>query len=270
MGLRYRVVRRGASALIAATLIILASILISVILYAFMSGYVGVRVGGGATSPNLLVIEAVLPHGRPRPYGLDLILANHDARPATLGNASALIISGSGIAYKAVLVLTEYPLTIPAGGVGKVILYPLEDVPPGKYYVKLMSSGGGEAIAPAVLRSEVLGSRVVVLGTGNDQANKVIAEDGRCRYEAWVEYDAANQLYYVWFNFSPKPGVTLRFWRAELLNAENSYPVWVWGNPYNNTLSGLTALTYPNYDAEYWYPVSPSEFPVKVVFTSSP
>ncbi len=151
-----------------------------------------------------------------------------------------------------------------------MILYPLEDVPLGKYYVKLMSSGGGEAVASITLRSKVLGSRVVIVSTSNDPTNKVVTEDSKCRYEAWVKYNATTGLYYVWFNFSPKPGVTLHFWRAALLNAENNYPVWVWGNPYNNTLSGISSLTYPDWDAEYWYPVKPEEFPVKVVFTSSP
>ncbi len=264
----HSLVRRGISALVATVLIILVSISVGVVLYAFMSGYVGSRVSNSA-SPNLLVIEAVLPHGRSRPYGLDLILVNHDAHPVTLGNMSALIVAGSGRAYRTILVLTKYPLTIPVGGVGRVIAYPLEDVPPGKYYVKLMSAGGGEAIASITLKSKILGSRVVIVNTGNDAANKVVTEDDRCRYEAWVVYNPSG-YYEVWFNFSPKPGVTLHFWRAELLNAENNYPLWIWGNPYNNTIGGLSSLTYPNWDAQYWTPVYPSNFPVKVVFTSSP
>lgn len=261
--------RLGISALVVTALLILISLSVGVILYAFMSGYVGTRVSN-EVSPNLLVIEAVLPHGKPKPFGLDLILANHDTRPVTVSNASALIISGDGRAYRTVLVLTKYPLTIPAGGVGRVILYPLEDVPPGRYYVKLMSSGGGETIASVTLRSKLLGSRIVIVSTSNGPTNKVVTEDSRCRYEAWAVYNTTTELYYVYFNFSPKPNVTLHFWRAELLNAENNYPVWVWGNPYNNTLSGLSTLTYPDWDTEYWYPVKPEEFPVKVVFTSSP
>ncbi len=106
--------RLGVSALIVTALLILISLSVGIILYAFMSGYVGTGVSNSA-SPNLLVIEAVLPHGKPKPFGLDLILANHDTRPATVSNASVLIISGNGRAYRTVLVLTKYPLTIPPG-----------------------------------------------------------------------------------------------------------------------------------------------------------
>ncbi len=264
----HRLSRLGISALIVTALLILISLSVGVILYAFMSGYVGTKVSN-EVSPNLLVIEAVLPHGKPKPFGLDLILANHDTRPVTIDNASALIISGDGRAYRTVLVLTKYPFTIPAGGVGKVILYPLEDVPPGRYYVKLMSSGGGEAVASITLRSKVLGSRVVTLSTSNDPANKVVTEDSKCRYEAWV-VSGSSGSYEVHINFTPKPGVTLHFWRAELLNAENNYPVWVGNNPYNNSIWNLSSLTYPNPDHQWWTPVDLSDFPVKVVFTSSP
>jgi len=261
--------RLGLSTLVVATLLMLVSLTVGILLYAFMSGYVGTRVSNDA-SPNLLVIEAVLPHGGRRPFGLDLILANHDARPATVGNASAFIISGSGRAYKTVLVLTRYPLTIPAGGVGRVILYPLEDVPPGKYYIRLVSAGGGDSVAPITLSRKILGSRVVIVSTGNGPSDKVRAEDSKCWYEAWVTYNSSTGSYKVYFNFTPKPGVTLHFWRAELLNVSNAHPMWVGDNPYNNTVGGLSNLTYPYYDYRYWTPVYPNDFPVKVVFTSSP
>ncbi len=244
--------------------LILISVVIAIPLYLIMGGYVG-KVSPQAVTTSVLVIEAVNPRTEDgKVYGLNLIIANHGPDPVTINNVSAYVVAGNGRIYETTLVLTEYPLKIPVGGVGEVILYPKENIPPGRYYIKLLTPGGGETITVLKLGKSVIGSKVALLTKSNTVSNPVIIEDSKCVYEAWVEYNASTKLYKVWFKFIPKPGVTIIFRRAELLNAVNNYPVWVAGNPYASS----TSLTYPYYDVEYWSPIKPSEFPVKVVFTS--
>lgn len=253
---------KGISPVIAATLLILMSITIGVVLYVFSLGFAGSV--NEVPDTGILVIEEVIPRKcREGIVGFDVILSNPSGIPVKVGNLTALII-GNNKVIRTILVMTEYPLTIPAGGAGKVIMYPLDSVPPGNYYVKISGLGGGESIKPIKVTSKVWASRVILLTLNNNASNPATTEDDKAWYSAYIELNQATGLYLIWFNFTPKPGVTLTYRRAELLNANNNYPIWVGNNPYES----VTPLSYPEQDIQYWTPVQGSELPVKVVFTS--
>lgn len=254
--------KRGVSPVIAVVLLILVSIGIGVIIYAFASGFAGSV--NKAPNTGILVIEEVIPHGsNGNIIGFDIVLSNPSGTPVVVSNLTALIV-GNNEVIRTILVMTEYPLTIPAGGIGKVIMYPLEDIAPGTYYIKLGGLGGEDAVKSLRVQSKVWGGRVVILTLSNDVNNPATTEDSKAWYSAYVEPAGTPGLYTVYFNFTPKPGVTLTYRWAELLSAENNYPIWVGGNPYIST----TPITYPTSDFQWWTPVQESEFPVKVVFTA--
>ncbi len=256
------IVFRGVSALVSTVVIILVAVAIAVPTYLVLSGYVGLV--AKPPSPQSVIIESIsLRMVRGYVYGITLVLSNYGPDSVTVSNLSALIIRGDGRVYETILVLTKYPLKIPAGGVGEVILYPKEYVPPGKYYIKLLTPEGTSSVAPLILSKGVPKYLVALVTTENTVSNPVVLQDSKCVYEVWVE--GLGTYYRVWFKVSPKPGVTINFYRAELLNAKNNYPVDVAGNPY----VWVGPLAYPNYDLEYWTPLYGKDFPVKVVFTSS-
>ncbi len=253
---------KGISPVVAAVLLILTSIAIGIMIYAFSSGFVGSV--NKAPDTGILVVEEVIPRGSNRSIvGFDIILSNPSGTPVRVSNLTALIV-GNNKVIRTILVMTEYPLTIPAGVVGKVIMYPLDNIPPGTYYIKISGLGGEDAVKSIRVLSKVWASKVVILTLSNDINNPVITEDSKAWYSAYVASTATPGLYTIYFNFTPKPGVTLTYRRAELLNADNNYPIWVAGNPYESTSS----LNYPYWDFQYWTPVQGSEFPVKIVFTA--
>lgn len=256
------VVFRGVSALVSTVVLILVAVAIAVPTYLVLTGYVGLV--SEPPSPQLVTIESVsLRMVKGYVYGITLVLSNYGSEPVTVSNLSALIIRGDGRVYETILVLTKYPLKIPAGGAGEVILYPKEYVPPGRYYIKLLTPEGTSSVASLTLNKGVPKYLVALVTTANTASNPIVLQDSKCVYEVWVEN--LGTYYKVWFKVTPKPRVTINFYRAELLNAKNNYPVDVAGNPY----VWVGPITYPNYDMEYWTPLYNRDFPVKVVFTSS-
>ncbi len=100
----------------------MVAVAIAVPTYLVLTGYVGLV--SEPPSPQLVTIESVsLRMVKGYVYGITLVLSNYGSEPVTVSNLSALIIRGDGRVYETILVLTKYPLKIPAGGAGEVILY---------------------------------------------------------------------------------------------------------------------------------------------------
>ena len=172
----------------------------------------------------------------------------------------AMYVSGGGLSAPVKCHLLEQRLISP-GEVARITGYPSAELQPGVYLVKVVSRGGVEAAAKVRLTAPALASKVFVAAQSNTVGNELTSEDDAARYEVWVSQEGS--YYKVHFRVWAKPGVTIRYVRAELLDRDLEHPDWVGNNPWEWT----TPYTWPDWAGVWWYPVKDEEFPVTVVIS---
>jgi len=259
--------KKAVSPVVAVLLLILIAVAASIIVYVWTLGYVEPPASNTISGEPLLKIDAVTvledENKSEHAYAIRVYVRNIGDGTAHLSNNSLYVIkNGNTVAIGVATIFNGTTIEVKPNSISEITYYLNNIVKSGEYIFKITSSEGVEAPTRVRLPCKMVGKATIHKVTvENNEANKVISEDGYAKYETW--YTIEDSSYKIWFRIYAKPGVTIAAARAELFSKNGAYPIWVGGNPWHWT----TPFTYPDWAGAEWCPVQPDEMPVTVVYT---